>query len=165
MPYSALLRGRWSAPGQVYLVTTATSDRRRVFMNFDAGCIVAREIVALDRAGLALMLAWVLMPDHMHLLARLDGLNLPSIMRRLKGRSSRAVHRLGLELQPLWQHGYQDRAVRRDEDMVAIARYVCANPLRAGLVATLRDYPFWDCCWIHEGSPAEAGPTSAGASG
>jgi hypothetical protein len=29
-----------------------------------------------------------------------------------------------------------------------MARYVVANPLRAGLVQTLRNYPLWDAVWL-----------------
>ena len=29
-----------------------------------------------------------------------------------------------------------------------LARYVVANPLRAGLVEKLGDYPLWDAVWV-----------------
>jgi hypothetical protein len=29
-----------------------------------------------------------------------------------------------------------------------MARYVVANPLRAGLVKRLGDYPLWDAIWL-----------------
>jgi putative transposase len=32
--------------------------------------------------------------------------------------------------------------------MRAIARYVVANPLRAGLAGTIGDYPYWDAVWL-----------------
>ncbi|MCF6281296.1 MAG: hypothetical protein L3J28_03650 [Candidatus Polarisedimenticolaceae bacterium] len=41
-----------------------------------------------------------------------------------------------------------DRAIRKEEDLVAIARYIVANPLRAGLVKSIKDYPHWDCVWL-----------------
>ncbi len=48
----------------------------------------------------------------------------------------------------LWQKGFHDRALRREEDLVTVARYVVANPLRAGLVEKLGDYPLWDAIWV-----------------
>ncbi|MQM35927.1 MAG: transposase, partial [Candidatus Accumulibacter phosphatis] len=48
----------------------------------------------------------------------------------------------------IWQKGFHDRAVRRDEDLAAVARYVVHNPVRAGLVERLGDYPHWDAVWI-----------------
>ena len=50
--------------------------------------------------------------------------------------------------QSLWQKGFHDRAIRHDEDIVAIARYIIANPVRAGLVKSIRDYPHWDAVWL-----------------
>ena len=43
---------------------------------------------------------------------------------------------------------HHDRALRRDEDLLAVARYIVANPLRAGLVRRVGDYPLWDAVWL-----------------
>ena len=48
----------------------------------------------------------------------------------------------------LWQRAYYDRAARKDDDIRRIARYIVANPLRAGLVQNIGDYPHWDCIWM-----------------
>ncbi|WP_256678418.1 transposase [Pseudomonas sp. CM25] len=93
-------------------------------------------------------LAWVLMPDHLHWLIELKGTTLGTLMRRFKSRSSLVLHRAGVEHDPVWQPGYQDRALRREENMVDFARYIVANPLRAGLVSSVRDYPHWDAVWL-----------------
>ena len=39
-------------------------------------------------------------------------------------------------------------AVRREEDLKMIARYIVTNPIRAGLVQKVGDYPLWDATWI-----------------
>ena|SRR5690242_2443060 len=44
--------------------------------------------------------------------------------------------------------GYHDRALRREEDVVATARYVVMNPVRAGLVSRIGDYPHWNAIWV-----------------
>jgi hypothetical protein len=42
----------------------------------------------------------------------------------------------------LWQrHGYE-RVLRSDEATLAVARYIFENPIRAGLVSRVEDYPF-----------------------
>jgi len=43
---------------------------------------------------------------------------------------------------------YHDRALRREYDVVRVARYIIANPLRAGLVDKVGDYPHWDAVWV-----------------
>jgi hypothetical protein len=50
--------------------------------------------------------------------------------------------------QPVWQRGYHDHAVRREEDIKSLARYVIANPVRAGLTHSVGSYPHWDAAWL-----------------
>jgi REP element-mobilizing transposase RayT len=93
-------------------------------------------------------LAWVVMPDHFHWLVELRDNTLPGLMRTTKSRCARAVNaRLGRTGQ-MWQKGFHDRAIRREEDLQAVARYIIANPLRAGLVRRVHDYPLWDAIWL-----------------
>ena len=46
------------------------------------------------------------------------------------------------------QDGYHDHALRQEEDLRAVARYIIANPVRAGLVERIGDYPHWDAAWL-----------------
>ncbi len=94
-------------------------------------------------------LAFVIMPDHLHwLLALRDGAKLSQVMHALKGYSAFRINQSLQRRGPIWQSGYHDRALRRDEDLLAMARYIVANPLRAGLVQKLGDYPLWDAVWL-----------------
>ena len=55
------------------------------------------------------------------------------------------------ELRRLHEYGdvtSYDRAARKHDDIRRIARYIVANPLRAGLVQNIGDYPHWDCIWM-----------------
>lgn len=145
----ALRRGRVSIPHQVYLVTTVTSKRQPVFLDFQAGCAAARCFE--DNAILvdARMMAWVLMPDHAHWLLQLgtDGV-LDRVVNRLKSASARHANRALGRQGSLWQKAFHDRALRSEEDLRQIARYVVANPVRAGLVQRICEYPFWNAVWV-----------------
>jgi REP element-mobilizing transposase RayT len=44
----------------------------------------------------------------------------------------------------IWQKGFHDRALRRDEDVRTVARYTVLNPVRAGIVSRIWDHPLWD---------------------
>jgi putative transposase len=89
------------------------------------------------------------MPDHWHGLVELgEDLSLASTMQRIKGISARSV---GLQQQhtgPLWAKGFHDHALRHEESIRQVARYIVCNPLRAGLVTNLMDYPYWDACFM-----------------
>ncbi|HUO82489.1 MAG TPA: transposase [Gammaproteobacteria bacterium] len=153
MTYDALRKGRASVPGHAYVVTTVTSRRMRLFVDLRAARAVIREMHRLEATGAIHSLAWVLMPDHLHWLFQLTDdrqheADLATIMKLFKGRSARAVNHVMRRRGAVWQRAYYDRGVRNDEDVVQIARYIAANPLRARLVRTLGEYPHWDAIWL-----------------
>ena len=139
----ALRRGRVSIPGQYYHVTCATVDRAPVFLDWPAGLPVIAALRAAQHSSDAHTLAYCLMPDHLHWLMRLDKSPLARVVGQMKGRSARATGN-GY----LWQRGYYDHAIRTDESLLNVARYIIANPLRAGLVTRIGDYPLWDSVWL-----------------
>ncbi len=100
-------------------------------------------------AGHAATLTYVIMPDHFHWLMQLTGRrSLGTCVNAVKSGSARNINRLRGYTGQVWQKGYYDRAIRYDEDVVSVARYIVANPLRAGLVSSLRRYALWDAVWI-----------------
>lgn len=141
-----LRKGRCSELNGVYLVTFVTRGRRPHFEQFDC----ARELIRLINTEYRVeSLAFVVMPDHVHWLVRLiAGAGLAHVVRSIKGRSAHIINRKLQRRGPLWQAGYHDHAVRYEEDLIGLARYVVANPLRAGLVKRIGDYPHWDAVWL-----------------
>ena len=99
-------------------------------------------------SGVVDSIAWVVMPDHFHWLIELRQGSLGALVQRTKSLSTKAVKQSTGRTTSLWQRGFHDRALRREEDLVKMARYVVANPLRAGLVEKLGDYPLWDAIWV-----------------
>jgi REP element-mobilizing transposase RayT len=146
--YRALTKGRYSASGFAYLATTVTARRVPLFLDFELAAAVSREIHSLGQSGRCDVLAWVLMPDHLHLLLVLRESTLSELMRALKGQTARVVSAMRGSKGQVWQRGFHDHGLRREEELLDIARYIVANPLRAGLVHHLRDYPFWNAEWV-----------------
>ena len=146
----ALKRGRVSISGQVYHVTSRAHGDTRPFTDFRAACAICNSFGETARRSDAQILAWVLMPDHAHWLIELgENANLSKSVAALKRRSASAANAVaGIKGASIWQDGFHDRALRRDGDLLTVARYIVANPLRAGLVSRLGDYPFWDSVWL-----------------
>ena len=145
----ALRKGRHSIDGQVYLVTFATSKRARLFEDWAIAADAARILSAAPNWQGSRLMAWVLMPDHWHGLVLLgDGEVLSSRIGWIKAESSRALRRRHSTLGSVWARSYHDRALRMEDDVVDAARYVVLNPVRAGLVQRIGDYPFWDAVWV-----------------
>ncbi len=148
MTYNDLLRGRHSEPGRKYLVTAVTDKRKRHFESFEVARLLIRAFRESQETEQGEWLAFVVMPDHFHALLRLRQSSLPAVMRTVRGSSARRVNRSLGRSGRVWQPGYHDRALRSEEDRVAVARYIVANPLRAGLTERLADYPHWDAVWL-----------------
>ena len=149
LPAAHRLRlGRYAEPHRIYLLTTNTFRREPVFNDFALGRLVVAQLRAAQDRGLANSLAWVVMPDHFHWLIELQRGSLSELMQKTKSMSTKAVKQCCGRSTDLWQRGFHDRALRREEDLVKLARYVVANPLRAGLVEKLGDYPLWDAIWV-----------------
>jgi putative transposase len=83
------------------------------------------------------------MPDHLHLLV--EGTDAASDVRAFvhlaKQRTgfgySRACSRR------LWQPSYWDRVLRDEESTWSVIRYICDNPVRAGLVDQAHEYAYF----------------------
>ena len=89
------------------------------------------------------------MPDHLHWLMQVNGRrSLSESVCVVKSGAARQINALRGSLRRVWQRGFYDRAIRKEDDLVAIARYIVANPLRAGLVQSIKDYPHWDAIWL-----------------
>ncbi|NKQ11796.1 REP-associated tyrosine transposase [Pseudomonas sp. SST3] len=143
--YSAsnrLRKGRWSVQGQIYLVTTVAQHRKPVFRDMAAARALIRTMQSDEARGTSKTWAFVVMPDHLHWLVQLGQGTLPQLVGRVKSISARYIG------QSVWQAGFHDRALRREEDLRSVARYIVANPLRAGLVDQIGDYPHWDAAWL-----------------
>lgn len=124
------------------------NERRPVFSNDLNARIVSDELDSADADSLTSSIAWVLMPDHLHWLVPLKSGSLADLVQRVKGRSALVINRTSGQSGAVWQRGYHDHALRRDEELRDTARYIVANPLRAELVERIEDYPWWRAMWM-----------------
>lgn len=149
MPWNELRKDRYSQPGGLYFITAVTADRERWFERFPLARLVILRMRQLHDEHLVDSLAFVLMPDHLHWLFSLgEHAPLPRVMNLSKGRCARDINACLNRTGPVWQPAFHDHALRAEEDVRQIARYIVANPLRAGLVSRLGDYPHWDAAWL-----------------
>lgn len=142
-----LRKGRQSLPGYVYVVTAVTRNRKSVFLEFESARLLISTFRHADSMQWSRTLAFVVMPDHFHWLLQLGHekslSQLVESVKKYSGRTARKIDDGGV-----WQSGFHDHAIRSDEDMRAVARYIIANPLRAGLVERIGDYAWWDAVWV-----------------
>lgn len=105
--------------------------------------------------------AAVVMPNHVHVLAKSLGEPLGTLVGRWKGRTSRMVNASLARSGALWQREYFDRFIRDDEHHIAAVRYIVQNPVSSRLVR--KPWLGRGCGWIRHGGGAwTAQPAKAG---
>ncbi|MGB7068590.1 MAG: AMP-binding protein [Pyrinomonadaceae bacterium] len=128
--------------------------RKRVEEHLDKGigeCILnlanIAEIVKVailnENAKSCNLIAWVIMPNHVHLLLRpLEGHSLSGIMKSIKSVSSHKINRALGRKGPVWQPDYFDRYIRDADHFVKTFRYIERNPVKAGLCSSPENWKF-----------------------
>jgi putative transposase len=86
--------------------------------------------------------AYCLMGNHYHLLIETPKPNLPLGMRQLNGVYAQRFNRRHTRCGHLFQARYRSILVEKDPHMLAVARYIILNPLRAGICDHPGDYPW-----------------------
>jgi REP element-mobilizing transposase RayT len=95
--------------------------------------------------------AFVVMPNHVHLLAA-PAVSLPKMTKSLKGiRAKRANAMLALTGNSFWQEESYDHLVRHEKEFEKVRKYIEANPVRAGLVKEAGEYRWSSAGWATRG--------------
>jgi len=126
-----------------YFLTFCTFERNRLFLTAKAVAIVQEHILRVCVVHNFQIDAYCYMPDHVHLVVtanRTDS-DLKQFVTRAK--QSAAFYFKKATQQRLWQRYGYERVLRNDEEKIAFIRYVIENPIRAKLVQSPLEYPFW----------------------
>jgi putative transposase len=126
---------RLTAPGLPHHLIQRGNNRQSIFVD-EADCVsYLRELAELaDGHGLAIH-AYVLMPNHVHLLATpAERETLPRVMQALGRRYVRRFNDRHGRTGTLWEGRYRSTLIEIDRYLLACMRYVEMNPVRAGLV-------------------------------
>jgi len=89
------------------------------------------------------LLAWVVMPNHVHVLIEtFPGHSLSAILHAWKSYTAKVANGLLGRQGPFWHPEYFDRAIRDERHLLAAIKYIHDNPVKAGLVEQVDDWPF-----------------------
>ena len=128
---------------QPYFVTARTVQRRPLFHDRRAARLFLQELQACREELGFLLLSFVVMPDHVHLvLVPGPRADLPRIMQYVKGRFARTFNLARGGMGAVWQPRFFEAAVRTEAQLERWLRYIEENPVRAGLAAAPEVYPF-----------------------
>lgn len=117
----------------VYFLTVCTFERFAWFVEAACAQSATSQLLRTGRDYGFESIAYCFMPDHVHVLV--EGLRQDSDFRKFVAMFKQRSAFDNLRLRPgrLWQEGYFERVLRGDDDVISIAAYIFANPLRSGL--------------------------------
>jgi REP element-mobilizing transposase RayT len=140
----ALRKGRSSVPGGSYLITKNTIREGTDILTRDENplFIINWFFTARKRNWLDL-LAFVVMPDHYHLVMTLgEDLDLSETIGRINENSALLIKKAAKTDDDVWQDGFHDHLIRPTEYIGRYIEYTHDNPVEAGLVSKPEDWPF-----------------------
>jgi putative transposase len=119
-----------------FFITAITHKRRRLFQSEQNAQLLFETLQHYRTQGLYRLHAFVIMPDHLHLL--LTANNISDALRHIKGGFSR---RLASKF-PAWQQGFTDHLIADADEFHSRRDYIHQNPVRAKLVTDRKHYPY-----------------------
>jgi len=133
---------RLISPPGTYFVNFSTFQRRRFFVVESYARLFLKTLYGYRRRGRFQLHAFVLMPDHVHLLLTpADDITLERAMQLVKGGYS---HSVGVEIsrREIWQKGFTDHRIRDAQDFAGHRLYIHQNPVMGKLVANPAEYRY-----------------------
>ena len=127
---------------QVYFITTTSSGRRKVFVIEKNARLLFNVIGEIRETALAKIYAFVIMPDHLHLIIKPEKEPLSKVMQKIKGKSARLINLRENTSGEVWQKEYYERVVRDEKDLTEKYQYIIYNPVKEGLSQTPEEYPY-----------------------
>ncbi len=149
---------RLISPAGTYFVTFSTWQCRRLFVVEPFARLLLKTIYGYRRAGKFQLHAFVLMPEHVHLLfTPANDVTLERAVQLIKGGYSHAFGQEFGKHKEVWQRGFTDHRIRDGADFERHREYIHRNPVAARL-AEGAEYRY---CSAYPGFKLDAWPAAA----
>ena len=135
--------GRLISPPGTYFVTFSTWQRRRLFVVENYVRLFLQTIYRYRHEGRFQLHAFVVMPEHVHLLLTpAPNVTIEHAVQLIKGGYSHALGSILGRKREIWQRGFTDHRVRDREDFLHHQNYIHRNPVERGLVVEPSEYRY-----------------------
>ncbi len=139
-------QARLDAPGTLHHVIIRGMERGQIVKDPRDREAFVRRLGEVATATRTTVYAWVILPNHAHLLVRSGPTGLPRFMRRLLTGYAITFNRRHKRYGHLFQNRYKSIVCEEDTYFRELVRYIHLNPVRAGLVADLADLDRYHWC-------------------
>ena len=145
-------RQKLNAPGVISHITQRASGADRLFHEEDDFLEMLARLKQVSKTHELEFIAFVLMPNHVHLLLSQNEANLHAAMRDLFRGYSRRFDKKYERKGHLFGGRYRQAVCLDESYFLAVSLYIHLNPVRAGLVVQPTDYR-WSSCRLFTESP------------
>lgn len=132
-------QARLDVPGLIHHVMARGIEGRDIFLLIDErDAFLERLKQIVNQKGGPTLYAWALMSNHFHLLLRPAEIHLSTVMQRLMTAHAVNFNKRHKRTGHLFQNRYKSIVVEEDAYFLELVRYIHLNPVRAGIVGSLR---------------------------
>lgn len=146
---------RLVVPNQPHHIIQSGNDRQIIFRDSDDYIVFLGWLREAAKQFRVAIHAYVLMPNHLHLLASPS--DAPGLGRMMQWVGRHYVPYFNAKYQrtgTLWQGRYKATVIESEKYFLSCSRYIELNPARVGLTASATDYP-WSSLAHHIGSRSD----------
>jgi putative transposase len=129
-------------PGAFFHIIVRGNNRENIFLNSTDYFRYLQKLGYFCEEGDTTLYAYCLMPNHIHLLVEMGKVSLSKVLQRFHTWYTLYFNRRYDRVGHLFQGRYKAILCDRDAYLLELVRYIHLNPLRAGLVEVLEDYPW-----------------------
>jgi REP element-mobilizing transposase RayT len=135
-------RPRLFAPGLLYHVIARGNQQRLTFLDDEDYRAYMGRLALYRTRHTVTLLAYCLMPNHVHLLARTGDVPLAKFMQGLQQSYTQWFNRRHEKVGHVFQGRYRAIVCDSEAYLLTLVRYIHLNPVRAGLVEDPGQYPY-----------------------
>ena len=151
--------GRLISPPGIYFITFSTWQRRRLFVVENYVRLFLQTLYRYRREGRFQLHAFVVMPEHVHLLLTpANDVTIEHAIQLIKGGYSHALGEILGHKREIWQRGFTDHRIRDEQDFLHHHNYIHSNPVERGLVSDPSEYRY---CSAYPGFKLDPWPPAA----
>jgi len=139
-------KARIDAPGALHHIIARGIARKKVFDDDIDRDFFLERLGIIVRESHTKCLAWALIPNHFHLLFKTGETPIATVMKRLLTGYAMHYNRRHKRYGHLFQNRYKSILCQEDSYLLELVRYIHLNPLRAKLVAGMKELDRFAYC-------------------
>lgn len=133
-------RARIQSQSRVYHVMMRGNERKNIFLNDEDKAKFLDIIYEKKKVSRFNLYAYCLMDNHIHLIISENKDSLARIMKRVNTSYAYYFNKTYIRIGHLFQDRFRSEPIENDNYLLAAARYVHNNPVKANMVKNVEDY-------------------------